>query len=387
MKMRMVGRALLVAFILALLVAMPIAMAQGSSQAWQLLFGPIAVVYLLVGQLIVERRPGNLVGPIVFLLGAAIAAFLIADAYVRQPGPPPGALGVAWAVNYMDAPFFVLIGAMFLVFPDGRLPSPRWRPLVVAMLVAAPIAGLAPAFEPGRLPYYPQFENPFGIEGFPGRAIWAPAYVFLVLCVAASAASLIVRWRRGGPVERAQLKWVAVAAILIGISMTAYAVAFGPGVYNSVMDLLVGLAFGYLPVAIGIAILRYRLYEIDRIISRGLAWTIVSVLLVAVFAGSILVLQGVLAPFTDGSTLAVAASTLLAAALFQPLRARVQRAVDRRFNRSRVDAQRAIDAFGAQLRDEVDLRALQRRLVGAVDTTVKPTRTTLWIRSAAEPER
>jgi hypothetical protein len=276
---------------------------------------------------------------------------------------------------------------MFLVFPDGRLPSPRWRPLVAAMLIAAPIAGLVPALEPGRLAYYPQFANPFGIEGFPGRAIGAPAYVFLVLCVAVSAASLIVRWRRGGPVERAQLKWVAVAAILVGVSMTAYAVAFGPGVYNSVMDLLVGLAFGYLPVAIGIAILRYRLYEIDRIISRGLAWTVVTALLVAVFAGSILVLQGVLAPVTGGSTLAVAVSTLIAAALFQPLRARVQRAVDRRFNRSRVDAQLAIDAFGAHLRDEVDLGALQGRLVGAVDATVKPARTALWIRSAAEAER
>jgi hypothetical protein len=377
--MRFVGRAVTAIIILALLMAMPIGIAQGGSHAWQLVFGPIAVVYLLVGQLIVERRRGNLVGPIVFLVGAAIAVFLVADVYVRQPGPLPGAVGAAWAVTHMDAPLFVLIGAMFLVFPDGRLPSPRWRPIVVAMLIAAPIAGLAPAFEPGRLAYYPQFENPFGIEGFAGRAIGAPAYVFLVLCVAVSAASLIVRWRWGGPVERAQLKWVAVAAILIGVAMTAYAVAFGPGVYNSVMDLLVGLAFGYLPVAIGIAILRYRLYEIDRVISRTIGWAIVTGLLVAVFVGLVVGLGAVL-PVGSENTLVVAVATLVAFALFQPLRRRVQRAVDRRFDRSRYDGERTAAAFAERLRSEVDLGSLRSDLLVTATGAIRPERASIWLR-------
>jgi uncharacterized membrane protein YbhN (UPF0104 family) len=137
-------------------------------------------------------------------------------------------------------------------------------------------------------------------------------------------------------------------------------------------------------LAVAVAVLRYRLYDIDRILSRTIGWALVSLILASVFVGVIIGLQALLAPVTENNTLAVAASTLLAAALFQPLRVRVQRTVDRRFNRSRVDAQRTIDTFGIQLRDEVDLAALQRQLLETVEGAVNPDRTALWIRSSAE---
>jgi hypothetical protein len=171
------------------------------------------------------------------------------------------------------------------------------------------------------------------------------------------------------------------------ITAPALAASTLPQPYGQWAWIVASASIGLVPVAIGIAILRYRLYEIDRIVSRTIGWALVTGLLVAVFAGTIVGLQALLAPLTNNNTLAVAGSTLVAAALFQPLRRRVQRAVDRRFNRARVDAQRAIDAFGAHLRDDVDLAALHGRLVAAADATVQPNGAGLWLRSASEPER
>lgn len=374
---------------LSLAVALVLPMGLGGGLAtWRVLFAPVTIAYLVVGTLVMERRPGNLVGPIVFAIGAAIAAFLIVDVYVRLPGPPPGAAVLGWAVNHMDAPLFVLIGGLFLVFPTGRLPSPRWRWLAGMVVVAAPIAGLAPALEAGPLPFYPQFENPFAVTGFPGRAIGAPAYVLLVLGVAVSALALVARWRHGDPVERAQLKWIAVAASLIGLSMGTYALTFGPGVYNDVMDALVGLSFGCFAIAIGIAVLRYRLFDIDRLISRTITYGIVSAILAAAFVFVVLVLGTVLAGLAEGATLAVAGSTLVAFALFQPVRRRVQAGVDRRFDRARVDGDRTARGFGERLRERTDLDAMTGDLRATIDGALHPTAVAVWVaaaRTAAGP--
>jgi len=372
--------ALLVATFVALV---PLNVATGHDKPWQTaLFGAIAATYVLVGLLISERRPGNRVGPVIFAFGAATGGYLVIDAFVHVAPSHPAMPVLASAVNAIEAPLFVLVAALFLLFPTGRLPSRRWRLVPAVLAVAAPIAGLAPALQPGPLSYYPDIENPFGVPGFPGLAVGTPAYLVVVGCCAVSAGALAARWRQGGIVERAQLKWAASAALLVGLTMAAYATLVGPGRYNDVLDLMTGLAFGLVPIAIGIAILRYRLYEIDRIISRTVGWAIVTSSVAAVYLGVVLVLQAVLGGVTQGDTLAVAASTLFAAAAFQPLRRRIQGRVDRRFYRARYDAERSAASFADRLRDEVELVAVSAELGETVRRAVAPASAGLWLRPA-----
>jgi hypothetical protein len=205
-------------------------------------------------------------------------------------------------------------------------------------------------------------------------------------------ASLLVRYRRGSGIERAQLKWFAAVATVTGIAAcvniatnSSSGAPASTGILGSISAasnvlLFVGLAL--LPVAIGIAVLRYRLYEIDRLVSRTVAYGLVTVVLLAVFGGAILLFSALLSPLTGGNTLAVAGSTLLVAALFQPVRRRVQGLVDRRFNRARHDAQAAVVAFTERLRDEVDLDTLQGSLLTLVEATLEPTVSGLWLREA-----
>ena len=201
----------------------------------------------------------------------------------------------------------------------------------------------------------PDFDNPLGMPALGGlpQALIDIGGIGALICIPAGILAAVLRYRRGTLVERKQLKWFG-SVLVLAFSMF-FAATLLPQPYGQWAWIVASASIGLVPVAIGIAILRYRLYEIDRIVSRTIGWALVTGLLVAVFAGTIVGLQALLAPVTNNNTLAVAASTLVAAALFQPLRARVQRAVDRRFNRARVDAQRAIDAFGAHLRDDVDL--------------------------------
>jgi len=373
--------ALLVAVLVALV---PVNAVTGHDRPWQTaLFGAIATTYLLVGLLIVERRPGNRIGPIVFAFGTATGGYLLIDGVIHLAPAHPATPVLASAVNAIEAPLFVLVAGLFLLFPTGRLPSPRWRLLPAILAITAPIAGLAPALQPGPLAYYPEIENPFGIEGFAGLAIGTPAYLVVVGCCVVSAGALVARWRHGGGVERAQLKWAASAALLVGLAMGAYAVLFGPGRYNDILDLVTGIAFSLVPIAIGIAILRYRLYEIDRIISRTVGWAIATASVAALYLGGVLVLQGALSGIIQGDTLAVAGSTLLAAATFQPLRRRIQGRVDRRFYRARYDAERSAASFAERLRDEVDPRALVGELRGAALVATSPRSVTIWVRERA----
>ena len=205
-------------------------------------------------------------------------------------------------------------------------------------------------------------------------------------------ASLLVRYRRGSGIERAQLKWFAAVATVTGvaalgsIATNSPSSATGPtgalGTVSAVFNVLIYVGLALLPLAIGIAVLRYRLYEIDRLISRTLAYGLVTLALLAVFGGAILLLSALLSPLTGGNTLAVAGSTVLVAALFQPLRRRVQALVDRRFNRSRYDAQEAVAAFTERLRDEVDIDTLQGSLLSIVEATLEPTTSGLWLRES-----
>lgn len=346
-------------------------------------FSGVVAVYLVIGTLIIERQPANPVGRIVYLLGLLVGYYLVADAFIRS-APSSGADVAAWSVGLLDGVVFLLMALLFIWFPDGRLPSPRWRLIVALDIALAVVVVLGTAVRPGPFAYYPQFSNPFATERTVVSTIADVAYMAMLVVVAASALSLIGRFRRGGPVERAQLKWVALAAIAIATVMVAYGVLFGPGAYNEIADLAVSLALGFFPITIGIAILRYHLFEIDRLVSRGIAYGLLTAVLVGTYGAVILLLQGPLGAVLGGDTISVALSTLVVAALFQPLRGRLQRAVDRRFDRARFDAERTSAAFSERLRDEMDIAAVTTDLDATIRTALKPTRLGLWLRGATD---
>ncbi|HEX6944634.1 MAG TPA: hypothetical protein VF196_00470 [Casimicrobiaceae bacterium] len=351
---------------------------------WSLafMFAFVTALYLVVGTLITERRPSNRVGPLALAIGIGFSAYLAFDGAIRVLGVQPITQSMALVVQLVDGPLFFAIAMLFLFFPDGRLPSPRWRWLVATSAVTAAILVVSSAVRPGQFAYYSQFVNPIGVDGNPLDAIWVPVYGLMVLWVVVAALSLVGRWRRGSPVERAQLKWVAAAATVLAVAMVTYGGTAGPGQYSDLGDLSVAIGFAMFPIAIGIAVLRYRLYEIDRLISRTIGWALVTGILVATFAIVVVGLQTVLAPLTEHNTLAVAASTLVAFALVQPVHRRVQRVVDRRFNRSRVNAERTLVAFGERVRDEVDLAHLRGAVIGATNEAVAPDRSAMWLRGA-----
>ncbi len=312
--------------------------------------------------------------------GSSIGGFLVADAIVRHSDPPDAAVYVGWAVTLIDAPLFALVAFLFLLFPDGHFLSPRWRWVGLAVFVFGAISLIGTAVMPGPFAYYPDIENPFGVAGQPLSDVMPTFYLLTIVGVALAALSLLGRWRAGGPAERAQLKWVAAAAGLNAMIMAAYAILFGPGRFNDVMDIAVGVAFGCFPIAIGIAILRYHLFEIDRLVSRTISYALITALLVGTYAAVILVLQGPLGAVTGGDTVSVALSTLVAAALFQPLRARVQSAVDRRFDRARFDAERTAARFAERLRHEVAIEAVTADLDATVRSAIAPAYLGLWLR-------
>ena len=337
--------------------------------------------FLVVGGLIVERRRGNAVGTLVLVLGFLIASYVVLDAWVRLEAPSHRY--AALAVSLLDGPMFLSVALLFLRFPDGRLPGPRWSWVVGASTLLASLVFIGAALRPGPFLFYTWLDNPLPAVPNPVTAAWDAIYGLLVGCVALAALSLVGRWRRAGQLERAQLKWVAAAGTLVALAMLTYGMSVGPSQSSEAGDLAVGLTLGIFPVAIGLAILRYRLYEIDRIISRTIGWAVTTGVIVAVFAGVVVGLQGILGPVTGGNTLAVAGSTLIAAAIFQPLRRRVQRAVDRRFNRARYDAQRTVDGFAERLRNEVDLGTLRSALSATADDAVRPFSATVWLRNVA----
>jgi hypothetical protein len=229
-------------------------------------------------------------------------------------------------------------------------------------------------------------ENPFGIAGIEPflDALDQLPDAAGVLFFLGGIASVVIRYRRGSSVERQQLKWLIAAT---AFAVSAWCLVIVGGVIGAPVVTTIGwlgglLAFALLPVAIGIAVLRYRLYEIDRIVSRTIAWAVVTGALVSVFAAGVVALQAMLARVTQGETVAVAVSTLVAAALFQPLRRRVQRAVDRRFDRATYDAQRTVEAFAERLRDEVALDAVVADLHETVGASIRPSSFGLWLRPA-----
>ena len=274
---------------------------------------------------------------------------------------------------------------MPLLFPDGSPPSPRWRPVVVLAAGAVASQALGTILLPGPVSDLGQFQNPTGVPALASVAqtlidVGAMAQLLcLPLCVLAA----IVRFRRGSTVERQQLKWFGSASGLAALGLFGAATLPPPFAVPSWMMMTVALAL--VPIAIAVAILRYRLFDIDRFVSRTLAYAIVTAVLALTFVVTNVALQAVLADLTGSSTLITAAATLVVAALFQPLRRRVQHAVDRRFDRTRVDAEVVVERLAAEIRDQVDLDRLRGAVAGAVEDAVAPAGSGVWLRSMSGP--
>jgi hypothetical protein len=356
------------------------------------LFFGIATSLLLVGALLMTRVPGNRVGAMLLIAGVMLTAgasllptYSLLGAQAVPVWPGAAIAGVLADVFYIYPIVIVLIGVP-LVFPDGRLPSVRFRwvaGVTIAAMAAVTIAGL---FSPGESGLT-GLANPLGMPTLVPvfDALNNFANLSAIFGFGGAAAALWVRFHRGDPIVREQLKWLlAVAAV----ATIAFPAAFllqpsDPTQTNPVSDgmfLLGFIALLALPVAIGVAILRYRLYEIDRIISRTLAYLVLTAVLVGAYAGLVLVLGGPLGDATGGDTLSIALSTLAVAALFQPLRRRVQTLVDRRFDRARYDGQQLADAFAGRLRDDVDIDTVSADLDATVRAAVRPTTASLWVR-------
>ena len=332
-----------------------------------------------VGLLITVHRRVNRVGWILIGLGLLMPGMFVVGDGSRMVAEPRAAAILGELSQLGWDTFLLLASALVLLYPDGRFPSRRWRPLgwVMAGKPVVAVVGnlLAPTtYQFGALAPNPLGGAPGALGAF-GQLIVGVSGPLIIPILVGVVAAVFVRWRRSRGVERQQLELFAYVVLLI-LAGFLLALVFRQGGVLLVID----LPLFALPIAIAIAIFRYRLYDIDFIIRGTIVYATVTLAVAATFFGGIVLLQGLLRPFTGGSELAVAGSTLASVALFQPLRARVQAAVDRRFYRARYDAGRTLDAFSGQLANEVDLDALQRDLLAAVGSTVQPATASLWLR-------
>jgi hypothetical protein len=354
-------------------------------------FGPdrFMIMCAVVGAFLAARRPANLIGWL--LLGAAfvLSARALAGEYALHAAAgaatPAPALWAAWYINWSLTLLFPcgVITFLLLLFPDGRLLSPRWRFLAwgadglsVVFLVMSWLDSGPISLRPGR-----SVPNPTGIHGsvnttqstLLGNVTWVLGWIIML----AALASVVVRYRRSGAQERLQLKWFAWAVVVSLAVMTALVPTAsgnaGQVVYDAAIVAGIGLA---LPLAIGVAVLKYRLYAIDKIISRTVSYALVTGIVVGVYLGCVVLLTKVLPVRGD---VGVAVAVLAAAALFNPLRQRVQNTVDRRFDRARYDAERVVERFSVQLRDQVDLDVLGSSLLSVVDQVLTPEHLGLWL--------
>lgn len=346
-------------------------------------FGAIA----LVGSLLVAKRPANPLSWIMIAIGLIVGLFPAAEAYAAyvmttRGVPDPLAVFGVWANGIYWVPLLVLsLVYLPLLFPDGRLPSRRWLPVAVLPGLTAAGYAMLSAFQitlNGQELAY-QIDNPIGIEGIASvsERLLPVLTVGIFIGILGAVASVFVRFRRSRGVERQQLKWFLFAVALAPILIVPVPIPI-------VEDLLLGLILIGLPVAICVAVLRYRLYDIDLIIRKALIYTSLTILLALVYFGGVVVLQEILAPLTGqgNSPLVLVITTLGVAALFSPLRRRVQEAIDRRFFRRKYQAEHVLADFARAARDESDLEALTSELERVVRETIQPEQVRLWLKEA-----
>ncbi len=345
------------------------------SPAFDAVFSVIFLAFPIVGALIATRQPRNAIGWLFLTTGLGRAvdfAFLgyATHTLVEAPGSLPGGALAALVADLAWVPSLLAATALlFLLFPHGRLPSRRWRPFVWLIGAVTLAYVVATAFNAGPLYYFPDIENPLGLADT--TAVVDAAGVVAIGLILVAVASLVARFRHSRGQERQQLKWLVYAA-----SLLFFSTPLQPFLEGVISDVLFGFLISLLPIAVGIAILRHRLYDIDLVIRRTLVYAVLTATLGATYLGSVLLVS--LAVGESG--FAVAVSTLAVAALFRPALTRIQAVVDRRFYRRRYDASRTLEAFGARLRDELDLETLTTDLRGVVRDTVQPSHVSVWLR-------
>ncbi|MBA2782356.1 MAG: hypothetical protein H0T74_05480 [Rubrobacteraceae bacterium] len=372
-----------------------------SEAVGQLLTFALNLAFPIVGTLIAARRPENPIGWISLTVGLfwiLIGLKEASDAYaVARFGSEWSSLTFDALIQWLWVPPVGLLGIyMILLFPDGKLPTRRWRPFawfggaVIALICVLFI------FVPGPLVDHEGAQNPLGLEWL---AWVADVGIFIILllplCILASALSLVLRYRRSEGEVREQIKWLAFAACFIGVTYTSsllVRILFAPESLNTeaadplwltLVDSLNQLSYAGVPVAIGFAVLKYRLYDIDILINRTLVYGSLTLMLGLVYFGSVTATQALLQTLTGQQKLpqlAIVVSTLVIAALFNPLRRRIQSFIDRRFYRRKYDAAKTLGAFSARLREETDLSTLSEELVGVVRETMQPEHVSLWLR-------
>lgn len=381
-----------------LLATVPMETLGGPGMFWPEVATSLSLLaYAGVGALIVARRPRHPVGWVFLAMGSVYQVRTLAFGFVNhavfvQPSLNPVADHVGWLANLWVVSFG-LVPVLFLLFPSGRFSSRRWRLAAWAMLPATLMALARSGVEVGGRQFeislddqLPNIAGPVVASLYELLGDW----LYLALSIPAVAA-LVARWRRSQDVERQQLTWFVSACVLLVLCVIVLVMLFialgpeaaaAPYPVGMFLGIPAAVALAALPAAAGTAILRHRLYDIDRIVSRTIAYAVATAILAGVFAGAILLLQALLAPITGGQAIAVAASTLAAFVLFQPVLRRVRRAVDRRFDRARYDADRTAAAFSERLRDEVDLPTLANELDATVRGAIAPSSVALWLREA-----
>jgi hypothetical protein len=342
------------------------------------------VAFSVVGTVIARRRPENLIGWLLVTIGllwAVVIASAFASTWALKTGSLPKAVG-----EWIDVPAYAWVAALGLLgtqlplrVPDGELPSPRWRwfSRITLGLIAVAIVGMAST--PGKVEGFAGTANPLGSHVL--RWLSA-AFLLVVVCFLGGLAAVIVRYRRSSVHDRVQLKWIAFgAAVFVAGYVVTYLIDIplaNNGAAGTANTAVSQMGFAALPIAIGYAVLKHHLYDIDTVVNRAVVYGTLTATLAAGYLGTVLLLQLVLSPSSD---LAIAASTLAVAAVFRPARAQIQKTVDRRFYRRRYDAAQTLRRFSARLRDEVDLATLGAALQGVVAETMQPAHVSLWLRS------
>jgi hypothetical protein len=358
----------------------------------ELVLGLVLLLFGWFGALIVSRRPGHPIGWLLCAFGLVAGLTDFATEYaiyglLTRPGAVPAAGAVAWLASWLFALELALLAGLLVLFPSGHPPSPPWRGVlwlaglgsglaIVGALALWPLRGIA--LLQLRTP------DPGGVLAMLyNLGFWAA-----MAALFGAVAALVVRFRRSSGAERQQIKWLVYAVLVVIVSFPV------PALFETMIgselaaDVVYALLVAPIPIAVGVAILKYRLYDIDRLINRTLVYGLLTALLASVYAGVVLVLGQLFGGISaQPPSWAVAGATLAVAALFQPARRHIQQLVDRRFNRRRYDADRTVDAFAVRLRDQVDLEVLATELLAVVDQTIQPTRASLWLRPSAPDSR